>query len=39
MFQFDAPINDDEANKILEALRRRGNLTIDANNKLQIRNA
>ena len=39
MFQFDAPINDDEANKILEALRRRGNLTIDANDKLQIRNA
>lgn len=39
MFQFDAPINDEEANKILEALRRRGNLTIDANDKLQIRNA
>ena len=39
MFQFDAPINDDEANKILEALRRRGNLTIDANDKLQFRNA
>jgi hypothetical protein len=38
MFQFDTPINDDEANKILEALRRRGNLTIDANDKLQIRN-
>jgi cell division septation protein DedD len=35
MFQFDALINDDEANKILEALRRRGNLTIDANYKLQ----
>ena len=39
MFQFDAPINDNEANKILEALGRRGNLTIDANDKLQIRNA
>lgn len=39
MFQFDSPINDKQANKILEALRRRGNLTIDANDKLQIRNA
>ena len=39
MFQFDTPISDDEANKILEALRRRGNLTIDANDKLLIRSA
>ena len=39
MFQFAAPMDDDEANRILEALRGRGNLTIDANDKLQIRNA
>ena len=39
MFQFDAPITDEAANKILEDLRRRGNLTIDANDKLQLRNA
>ncbi len=39
MFQFDAPIDDNEANKILEALRKRGSLSIDANDKLQIRNA
>jgi hypothetical protein len=39
MFQLTAPINDEEANRILEALRRRGNLTIDASDKLQIRNA
>ena len=39
MFQFDAPISDEQANKILEDLRRRGKLTIDANDKLQIRNA
>ena len=37
MFQFNAPINDEQANKIFEALRRRGNLTVDANDKLQIR--
>jgi len=39
MFQLTDPIGDDEANKILEALRKRGSLTIDANDKLQIRNA
>ena len=39
IFQFDAPIDDEQANKILEALRRRGNLTISDNDKLQIRNA
>ena len=39
MFQLTAPISDEAANKILEDLRRRGNLTIDANDKLQIRNA
>jgi hypothetical protein len=38
MFQLTAPISDDAASKILEDLRRRGNLTIDANDKLQIRN-
>lgn len=37
MFQFDAPIDDAEANKILETLRKRGDLTIDAKDKLQIR--
>ena len=36
MFQFDAPITDEAANKILEDLRRRGSLTIDANNKLEF---
>ena len=39
MFQFDAPINDQEAGKILEDLRKRGNLTIDAKDKLQLRNS
>lgn len=39
MFQFDAPISDDAANKILEGLRSRGSLTIDADDKLQFRNA
>jgi len=38
MFQFNAPIDDQQANKILESLRKRGNLTIDANDKLQILN-
>jgi len=37
MFQFDAPITDEAANTILEDLRRRGSLTIDANNKVQFR--
>jgi len=36
MFQFDAPITDEAANTILEDLRRRGSLTIDANNKVQF---
>lgn len=39
MFQLTAPISDDDANEILEALRKRGSLTIDANDKLQIHNA
>lgn len=39
MFPVTAPISDAEANQILEALRRRGNLTIGAHDKLQIRNA
>lgn len=39
MFQFDAPISDEQANEILEALRKRGHLAIDANDKLKIRNA
>jgi hypothetical protein len=39
MFQLTDPISEDDANKILEALRKRGSLTIDANDKLQTRNA
>jgi hypothetical protein len=39
MFQFTQPIADADANKILEALRKRGSLTIDANEKLHFRNA
>lgn len=39
MFQFDAPISDQTANKILEDLRKRGSLTIDAKDKIQFRNA
>jgi|GEM_PF-5566085 hypothetical protein len=39
MFQFADPISDDDANKILEDLRKRGSLSIDANDKLQFRNA
>lgn len=39
MFQFDAPISDQQASKILEDLRKRGNLTIDAKDKLQLKNA
>ena len=38
MFQFDAPIDDQAANKILEDLRKRGFLTIDASDKVQFRN-
>lgn len=36
MFQFDAPITDDEANKILEDLRKRGSLTIDTKDKIKF---
>ena len=39
MFQFDAPITDEAANKILDDLRKRGSLTVDANDKIQFRNA
>jgi len=39
MFQFDAPISKEVANKILEDLRKRGSLTIDANDKIQFRPA
>lgn len=38
MFQFDAPINDDTANKLLEDLLRRGALTIDGSDKIRFRN-
>jgi hypothetical protein len=36
MFQVTEPITDDEAHKILEKLRRRGSLSIDANDKVEI---
>lgn len=39
MFQFDAPISKETANKILEDLRKRGSLTIDSNDKIQFRPA
>ena len=39
MFQFDTPVSDEAANKILEDLRRRGSLTIDAKDKVQFRHA
>jgi len=39
MFQFVAPMGDKAANTILENLRQRGSLTIDANEKIQFRNA
>jgi len=39
MFQFDAPITDEAANKILNDLRKRGALTIDAHDKIQFRKA
>lgn len=39
MLHLTDPISDDDSNKILEALRKSGSLTIDANDKLQIRNA
>ena len=38
MFQFDEPLTDESASKILEDLCRRGSLTIAANDKLQFRN-
>ena len=38
MFQFDAPISDQAANKILDDLRKRGSLTMDASDKIQFRN-
>jgi hypothetical protein len=39
MFQFDAPIADEGANKILNNLIKRGSLTIDANDKIRFRAA
>lgn len=36
MFQFDAPISDDKANNILEQIRRRGDLSIDSNDKVRF---
>jgi hypothetical protein len=39
MFQLTDPISDNDGSKILEALRKRGSLTINPNDKLQIRNA
>jgi hypothetical protein len=36
MFQFTAPVDDDAANKILEDLRKRGALSIDKNDKLEL---
>jgi len=39
MFQFKSPISLATANQILEDLRRRGSVTIDANSRLQFPNA
>ena len=39
MFQFDAPITDEAANKILNDLQRRGSLNIDGAEKIQFRDA
>jgi hypothetical protein len=39
MFQFDSPISEETANKFLEEICRRGDLTIDANNKIRFCNA
>ena len=36
MFQFDAPINDEAANTLLEDLVGRGGLSIDANGKIRF---
>jgi hypothetical protein len=36
MFQFKSPINIETANQILEDLRKRGSVRIDANSKLQF---
>ncbi len=38
MFQFDGAISDETANNILEDLRKRGSVSIDANDKLVLRN-
>jgi len=39
MFQFNTPVSDEGANRILEDLRRRGSITIDANDKVQFPHA
>lgn len=39
MFQLTAPISDETANQIFEGLRKRGSVKIDADSKLQFRNA
>ena len=38
MFQFDAPITDQTAEKILESLRKNGGLSIDSHGRIQFRN-
>ena len=38
MFQFSAPITDEDANEILDDLRKQGSLTIDANGKIKFHN-
>ena len=37
MFQLTDPMDDQEANRILESLHKRGSLSIDANDKLKFR--
>jgi hypothetical protein len=39
MFQLTAPITDEAANKFLQALRRRGSLTINSEGKIDMRRA
>lgn len=39
MFQFDAPISDETANEILEKIHKRGDLTIDASDKIRFHTA
>lgn len=39
MFQFDTPINDEKANGILDALCKRGEVIIEANDKIRFRHA